>query len=84
MFTISDKSFEGIVIAPLFLTVPSKEVWIPKLRSNPVKLILFVLWSAVKSLFPRIGWDGREATALLTNWIELFNSFWLQIIYIRI
>ena len=23
---ISDKSFEGIVIAPLFLTVPSKEV----------------------------------------------------------
>ena len=26
LFTISDKSFEGIVIAPLFLTVPSKEV----------------------------------------------------------
>ena len=26
LFTISEKSFEGIVIAPLFLTVPSKEV----------------------------------------------------------
>ena len=42
LFTISDKSFEGIVIAPLFFTVASKEVWIPKLRSNPVKLILFI------------------------------------------
>ena len=63
LFTISDKSFEGIVIAPLFLTVPSKEVWIPKLRSNPVKLILFVPWSAVKSIFARIGWVGLEATA---------------------
>ena len=50
LFTISDKSFEGIVIAPLFLTVPSKEVWIPKLRSNPVRLIFFVPWSAVKSI----------------------------------
>ena len=26
LFTISDNSFEGMVIAPLFLTVPSKEV----------------------------------------------------------
>ena len=54
LFTISDKIFDGIVIAPLFFTVPSKEVWIPKLRSNPVRLILFVPWSAVKSIFATI------------------------------
>ena len=75
LFTISDKSFEGIVIAPLFLTVPSKEVCIPKLRSNPVTLILLVPSSAVKSIFARIGCVGLEATALPTSCIALFNSF---------
>ena len=63
LLTISESSFEGIVIAPLFLTVPSNAVCIPKLRSNPVRLILFVPSSAVKSKFARIGWVGLEATA---------------------
>ena len=42
LLTISDKSLDGTVIAPLLFTVASNEVCIPRFKSNPVKLILLV------------------------------------------
>ena len=65
--TISPNRRAGRVISPLVVTVAGMLVWMPRLRSKPVRLMLPVPASAVSSTLANTGWVGRLATARLTN-----------------
>ena len=65
--TISPNIFAGRVIAPLLSTAAGTLVWMPRLRSNPVRLRRPVPASAVSSTLASTGWVGLLATARLTS-----------------
>jgi hypothetical protein len=65
--TISPNSRAGRVIAPLLSTAAGRLVWMPRLRSKPVRLRRPVAASAVSSTLASTGWVGRAATARLTS-----------------
>ncbi len=76
--TISPNMRAGRVIAPLVSTAAGRLVWMPRLRSKPVRLRRPVPASAVSSTLASTGWVGRVATARLTSWRLALSSAWEQ------
>ena len=76
--TISPNNRAGRVMAPLVSTLALMLVWIPRLRSKPVRLSRPVPASAVSSTFASTGWVGRLATARLTSCRLELSSDWEQ------